>query len=350
MSILIAGAARADLLVLDSGESLSGTTIRVAEGTLVFRTTLAGQMMVPMDQVYALTTAANLFVGMADETVHYGRLAMRDKQPRLLPLDGREARPIDLAQVNEAIPIPSPPGSGEADYEARLAEWRATIEAGVQWHGGNRDHLDLISRLELSRKSETSSFESDVLMERADPDDFPSFIRGEAELRGRGDRPLQPYLQARAERDTDAALDLRAGLSLGVIRPLLENGAHGLDALAGLDYTHEEWDPAPLRSNEGPVLFAGDSQRTTGELNLQLGLRYSRALFGSGTLNGDVVFYPALTNLGDLRARSQTALTFPLSTRLRLRLDLLIDFDNQPEFHGLNEWDAAVGASVRVAF
>ena len=107
----VASCAGADILVLEDGERLSGQVVRVTGGTLVFRTTLSGQMMVPMDTVETLATQGNLVISMRDERIHYGRFARQTGQPQILPLDGSPPRTVDLAQVEEALPIPSPPGS-----------------------------------------------------------------------------------------------------------------------------------------------------------------------------------------------------------------------------------------------
>jgi hypothetical protein len=344
-----AAGASADLLVLSDGESLSGQTVRIDEGVLVFRTSLAGQMMVPVDTLRTLTTDANLMLTMRDDQVLYGRLAVKEDQPCLRPIDGGEARPIDLANVVEALPIPSPP-SAALESPDSLAAWKASLETGVQQRTGNQTYADAFGRVRLSRESEKSSFRSDLLLERADADDFPRLFRGESELLRRGDRPSQPFAAFQAERDTSAALALRTGLSLGLSHALASGGGQSLEALTGVNVAYEEWDAADLRESQNGFFLGEDRSSSGSELNLHLSLRYARAFLQNSTLTSGLTLFPALSDLGDLRARTETAFSLPLTQRLQLRLNLLVDFDNDPQFRAMKKWGASVGAGINVDF
>jgi hypothetical protein len=57
-----------------------------------------------------------------------------------------------------------------------------------------------------------------------------------------------------------------------------------------------------------------------------LTLRYARALFKGGRISENLLVYPSITELGNLRARSESVVSFPFTSRLRLKLDLLLDF------------------------
>ena len=96
-ALILAGVnASADVLVLDSGESLSGSLIRIKEGTLTFKTSLSGQMMVPVDTVKSLVTDKNYVVTRGDGATRYGRFSSRDAASVLIPLNGADAEPVDL--------------------------------------------------------------------------------------------------------------------------------------------------------------------------------------------------------------------------------------------------------------
>ena len=64
----------------------------------------------------------------------------------------------------------------------------------------------------------------------------------------------------------------------------------------------------------------------------------------------NLYLYPSITDLGEFRAESNTALLFPVSTKLQLRLDLLVEYDNSLPFNRLDHWQTAVGAGLQVDF
>lgn len=337
--------ASADLLVLDNGESLTGQTSRIDDGILVFRTSLAGQMMVPVDTIKSLSTDANLILTLQDKQVFYGRLTEKEAKPYLQPIDGGGQRPIDLAQIAEAMPIPSPPQSA-LDSPGAMAEWKSSLESGFVQHSGNKTYGDAFARAQVSHAGPRADLRANLFLERADTDEFPRVFRGQAELRRMGESDFQPFASFQAERDTNAALNLRTGLTLGLNAKLLDTGDQSLEALAGLNAAYEEWDAA----NSEAAIAGMDLSKTGTELNVHLGLRFARALWGNGIFTGDVTLLPALSELGDLRARSEAAIMFPVYKRLQLRLNLLVDYDSHPEFRDLNRWDASFGAGLHVDF
>ena len=79
-------------------------------------------------------------------------------------------------------------------------------------------------------------------------------------------------------------------------------------------------------------------------------MRYGRPILRNGRLAQDVLVLPSLTDFGDLRATSESALLVPLTSSLKLKLNLRVDFDDEPEFRGIDEWQTSVGASIRWDF
>lgn len=349
MFMIAVAAAQADLLLLADGESLSGNALRIKEGVLVFRTSLAaGQMMVPMDTVKNLSTDGNLVITLKDNQTVYGRLSEKDGAAQLLPIDGSAMRPIELTQIVEALPIPRPPQNALESKDA-LDQWKASLETGYQQRSQNQSYADIYSRLNVSRQDPTSQFQANLFLERADTGDFPRLLRADAEIQRAG-QGAQPFIALQAERDTDIALNLRTGLTLGLRKPLLENDPQALNARLGVNAAFEDWNASLQRDARNWLNSPGNNPKTNAELNLHLGLRYAQSLFGRTTLTGDIALLPALSQLGDLRAYSETALAIPVTDRLQLRLNLRIDFDNQPEYRAMDKWGASVGAGIHVDF
>ena len=126
---------RADLVVLENGETLSGMVSRIREDTLVFRTSLEGQMMTPLTNVKTLSVATPLYLGMNDGRVYYGRLAVQEDRQVIAPLDGGAPVSVKVTDILETLPIPTPP-AGMPEEEAK--GWRLDMAPGIQWRSDGR--------------------------------------------------------------------------------------------------------------------------------------------------------------------------------------------------------------------
>lgn len=345
---LVAIRAGADVVALNEQETLSGNVVRIVEGTLVFRTSLAGQLMVPMDTLQGLTTDANLVITLTNGEVIYGKFRRSPEEQQVVPINGGAATPLALADVVEALPIPStpetPPGS------APDAVTQVGVETALQWRDTSRTSTDLVGRVDLQRETEGQSLSGHVLVGRDDSGYFPSLAEGSLEWWRGGAAGMGPFVRGDAERDTSAGLGLRAQLTLGIQDMLWGNGGDSLHGFAGLGAAYEDWDGSALE-DQGQMRFPWrDEKNSEKELNAALRLRYSRAIFKTGAFDSDIAVYPSATDIGDFRARSETSLVFPLTERLKLRLNLRLDYDNDPGLTGLDEWGTSVGAGFRWDF
>ena len=326
--LFITQGSRGDVLELAGGESFSGTVVRVVEGALVFRSSLSGQIMVPMDTVDALSTNHFLMLTMKDGAVLYGRLGNPGGEMRLTPIDGSAPNPILLADIGAAVVIP--PTSRNSEAAKSPALWSAAVAGGALLRAGSASSFEPSARLEISRNGTRTEFRSDVLVSSEDGAEFPDYVRGSASIARRSGGAV-PYIEFRADRNVDAGLKLRAELNLGLRWPLKEKSGGRLEGYAGLSVAYEQWEARRFA-------FSPKFETEEGDVNLHLGLRYAE-----GGLRGELVLYPNLGHVGDIRMRANTSYTKPVTPRLRLRLDLLLDYDSAPPFPGMSEWEAALG-------
>ena len=96
-----------DLLTLQGGETLTGTLLRIRSGTLVFRTSLEGQMMLPLDRARSLSTVNAFSLKMSDGRMLIGRFSQEEQQQLLLPPDPALPVFLVLEEIAEALPIPA---------------------------------------------------------------------------------------------------------------------------------------------------------------------------------------------------------------------------------------------------
>lgn len=112
---------QADILTLQSGESLSGEFSRIRSGMLVFRTSLQGQMMLPADRVKSLSTDSAFSIQMKDGGTIFGRFGLDQSRQVVLPPDQSPSIPVELRDIQETLPIPAPPQAPPEAVEPTLS-------------------------------------------------------------------------------------------------------------------------------------------------------------------------------------------------------------------------------------
>ncbi len=340
--LILAGvSASADVLVLDSGESLSGSLIGIKEGTLTYKTSLSGQMMVPMDTVKSLVTDKNFVITLGDGSARYGRFSNKDSASVILPLNGTDAEAVDLRGLKEALLIPSSPSAPSLMGGPAAEGTAASGDLGVRFHSGGKDGFAPVLRGELGGRDDTKAWSVGITGSANDNNGGLDYLNAEGRVKGVGGG-LNPYLWAALDRDTNQALALRSHLALGMYKAFMPTTNNALDAYLGLDVAREQWNPNDVN------LPGGTEQRS--DVALHLGLRYYNLLSRHLTLIGALDLFPALPELGGLRATTETSLLFPLNDRLRLRLDFRVGYDSDPLVGGVSKWSASVGAGVGVNF
>jgi hypothetical protein len=349
--IALASAAYGDKLVTMNGEALSGTLERIEGGTVVYRAEMAGKMLLPIDEVRSLAVERPALVTLRDGSelrgvpeIAHGKLVVRHA-------DGAE-KSIELIDV--ATLTPEKPQAASTMELTGNTVLSSSAETGMLWRSGHRDYTDLFTRLFLHRIGEASDFTSELFVERADASEFPRWLRGDVRWDLDAGKDVYPFISVYAERDTDKALAFRGDLTVSMAGNILDRPGNRLVAEAGIDAETAVFDSDFLErgdgSSEGLLWWRDYRKADRQQLNVRLALRYRRDLFNGGELTSGLYFQPSLTDLGRLRARSESALTLPFTPRLSLRLNLMLDYEECLEFSELEQWRTSVGASVLWGF
>ena len=317
LAMALAGAAAADSLDVAKGDSFSGKLTRYAEGVVHFRTKLAANLIVPVDEVVRLATDGPFLVKTKGGAAVEGKLTFERNQFVVNADDKEQTFGLDEVESIEPVKQVNPPAEKPLHLSA---------ESGVLWRFGDDDYADAFGRFRLSTSLDKLLFDSDVFLDRADTDEFPRWLTASTRLRFSPDSLWQPTLRFDFERDTDKALRSRAGLNAGYTRVFPELG---LEAEAGLQGETSRW----------------RGEHSDEDLNLRLALRYTRQIFENGSFTNSLSFTPSLINPEQIRARSESALAFPLVQRIQLKLNLMIDYEDYPELQSLPKWRTTVGAS-----
>ena len=95
-----AGACRADQVVLDNGDRLTGTAVRLADGKLVINTEYTGDVEVDVKRIASLRVDSPMTVVLDDDTRLYGRLSGDAHKLQIAEAE----QSVDMARVSAAEP------------------------------------------------------------------------------------------------------------------------------------------------------------------------------------------------------------------------------------------------------
>jgi len=377
-------AAWGDALLLRGGDRLTGTLEDIIDGAAGFKTELAGLIIVPVDEIRALTTARSFRIALSKGQTLEGRFYTGEDHMLLEPIDGTRAVPINLVDVVSAIPI-APDEEQAIRAAARTSpEWEGSIDAGVLLRSGSSNRSRPFGRLTLDRTGLESDFMAKVLLEYGEHEDYPALFSSLMAWRSLASDPGYPMATFEIERDTAEGIGLRIDLGGGFGTTLVDEANQRFAAAAGLGVTFEYFDAGPVldaeygryaaqlagRTESAALLrmlssgalgsfetfkelaYYADEERRYQEqaLSGRLQLTYERGWLLDSRLVQDLVVYPQLTALGELHGRSETALRVPVAPALELQLNLRIDFDTEPAFRALDTWRTTLGAGLTWEF
>ena len=366
MAVLVASCARAeDTLALKSGDILSGELKELSGGVVVFHTKLAGQVFLPAGEVRGIATAEPWEIMVNSDDPLYGRLRYSGRDVYVDPLEGGAPRPVDLEAIKSARLLPASHASpGDVEEAGALSSWELSAGAGYYGRLGPRDYGDPFVTGLVKRAEERWDFASRFRLGLGGSSDWPQYFTARNELRLYHDEQYYGLAGLDIERDTDIGLSLRSDLSAAAGREFFLEPDHELRGDTGVMVTAERFNasrlPASVRRELGGLRLGrrfddwksaayytyGERRRQQTSVSWRFRLVYRRDLPFDGLFTEDLAVYPSLTDLGEMRARSESAVQFPLTTRLSVRFDLLLDYERTPEFRGVDPWRTTVGAGV----
>lgn len=325
----------ADTLLLENGSSFSGALQSIDEQVVVFRTSLAGTMMTPLDEVQAIATDALFAFEMNQSPARTGRLTIHKGTTRLVAEDLNE--PFPLQEVASATPVAPP--------ERESPPLDVQFETGLLWQSSDDDSQPF-AEIRIAGGGNANRFSSRLLTSAPESGDAPDWFRVRTSWEGDGNLSLKPQVELLVERDRDDYLDLGADFDLSLGRTLFERESSVIAGDAGISARIARYD---WRRELSPLkyrLTPGEGRGQDDALSLRLHLELLRELFAVAELSEDLWLYPSLTEFGDFRARSESALTFSLSPSLDLKLQVLLDYDDEPEWSEVERLRTSVGASL----
>lgn len=347
----------ADTLTLNDGDTYSGVLVGAKMGTLSFRTKLVGKIVVPIDEVHALSTTNLVVVAMEDSRRLPGRLRSRDGSIFVVGQGGEgNWREVKMAEVQTittmaaSVPDNSPSLPPPAEIDSH-----GSASAGYLWRSGEVSYSGLVVEVELGaagdRGSLTGRLQAEYVGDEAKTDRFAS-----AEVRARAatQRKWSPELALEFERNRNKALELRTDFIAAVAASLIQDDEQSLEVRAGIGVALEEFDAEPLRRDEGERGIAarrhGESPLRDTDLNLDLRLEYRRKLYRGAYIEEILSIRPSLTDFGQVRSRWESSLYFPVTKMMSLKLKIELDYESGLPYRDVDELQTGLEASIKVSF
>ncbi|MFA6240667.1 MAG: DUF481 domain-containing protein [Candidatus Hydrogenedentales bacterium] len=346
----VATLASADTLNLKNGDQIGGNLVEIADGVLVFRTTLAGQMMVPVSQVVSVSTTSDFVIEFKDGTRSTGRISDKGGALEFVENKSGKAKPLQLADIANAAKVPARSSKG--------SDLLGFVETGTAYRFGNDNYVALFARLRMGHETDTYYYRGETTFDIADEGRNPRVLRTRHEVTYLPEREVRPLVQVELERDLDEALALRARVTAGVSIALYESERDTLEGQFGLSAMHERYDSDEWRSLDvipedglgrmrARIYGASlDEHDDRDDIGLDLSFRHSRAVFRNSVLEEELRLRPSLTDFDEFASSYESRLSVPLTERLHLKLNMRVDFDSSPQYDYLEEWRAAVGAGI----
>ena len=257
MMAIAAGASEPDVVVVKSGNRMTGSVTGLSGGTLTFSIEGAGSVDINWLNVVSLQSSQTLDVRLASGARYTGTISSpSDGKLEIKAANGPQV--VDIKDVVRLTPL-------AATFRQRTS---GSIDLGFAVLQAN-DEIDLTLNSELEHRSKNyltqASFES--LWRRRSGDDN--------QLRNFFNIGTRRYFHGRwfvlgqfdVQQDQAMDLDFRTLVSGALGRTLVENNHALFAAYAGFDYNHENYGAVPT-SNTGEAVAAlewdifGDAHKT----------------------------------------------------------------------------------------
>lgn len=308
-------AVSADVVVLDNGDTLTGSVVHVQAGTLVFNTDYVDEITIRTERIRRLTTDEPLPVTMMDGNTRLGTIFYNGAITGGFDAE-KPVVEIDLAEVENINTQPKPP----IKFDGRA-------NVGITSEKGNTDTEQVRLDAELIARTEKQRFTLGGEYNKEHADDVKTVENWNAY--GLYDYFLDPkwFLNANSlfEHDEFADLELRTTLGAGAGYQFFESEELNLSVSAGLAYVFEDF------------IVAADDQFP----GAQWTVKYDQFLFNKivqlfHANNG----YISLENGNQWIINTRQGLRFPLVKGLVATFQYNYDYQNDPSPDATSKWDS----------
>jgi len=316
-------AAKTDVVVLRSGDRITGEVTELDRGRLTFKTDDMGTLSIEWDKVTSVTAQATFEVHDLDGGQYFGALrpGAQDGELTVVPATGAETnlpllRVVRIERLGTTL-------------------WRrldGSVDAGVSYASSSELlTLDLAAHVVLNRPGHGLSLDGSSTITRQPDADETSRNNLTFSYRRRRPGHWAEFGQAQAEQNKELGFDLRASVTGGAGRYVLQGRRHDLLAVLGLRANRE----TPLE---------GES---TSNLEAALGFTFDRFSydFPKVDIHATVSGFAGLTDWGRVRAELDVRIKREILRDFTVSLRVYESYDSRPITEGAarNDYGGSVG-------
>jgi len=295
----------ADEVVVDTGDRLAGTVVKMVEKTLTLKTAYSEPVKIKKKQVTAISTDSPVSVHLMSGEMLKGRL-VTDERGRLLvqPGVGREAVVVFWKTIKSINPPPS--------------KWSGNLTIGGNRQSGNTDRFSSSVGAEGTRKTEKDRINLRFLINSAEEDDTLTARNRYGALKYDYfvSRKTFAYLGIEMLSDDFKDLNLRTVVGPGVGYQFWDLPAVSLLLEFGITYFAEDYDLVP----------DADDQWISGRASIGLTVKLTSFL----AFDEKIIYYHNLEDSSDYQVRNEASLNSVLGSNWSLKLRNIFERNSMP--------------------
>src|SRR5512135_81350 len=301
---LFAKATFADKIVLENGDTLSGTVVKLQGGKLTLKTDYAGSIEIESGKVKSIVTDEPVEVHTTSGEILKGKLKVVEPGKLTVePSAEREATAVDLQKVAAINPPPQ-------------GVWHGSVTIGGNLQSGNTDRASASVAAAAERRTGQDRFNLGFLYNYGEENDQLTVRNTYAS--GKYDyfftKRLYGYLGLELLNDQFQNIELRTIVGPGIGYQIWDDPIKALAFEGGVSYVSDN-----LRVGEDNDYFAA---------RLGLNLRYN--LFKFVVFTNRLLYYPSLEKFSTYTLRNEAALTTPLGAQWALKLANIYQYNSEP--------------------
>jgi putative salt-induced outer membrane protein YdiY len=333
LCLVLSGAVvRADEVALTNGDRLTGTIVQMTDSKLLFKSSAAGDVTIPLADVQTLSSAEPVTLRLSDGTVLIRRLRPGQAGQVAVEAEGPiAAQTLPLTSVTAINPPPKPE-----------PKWTGSVSAGVAATTGNTETQAINASVDVQRRSEKDRMTAGFDYARGQQKDRNTGEDNVTEdwwrARARYDYFFFPktfgFMNVRYERDSIADLDRRVVIGGGAGYQFVESEKLNFAGLLGLASLYEKFKNDP------------DSKS---DLSLQLGYNFDMQVTDSVKVLHDLTYLPSLEKFSDYFLTTTGEVRASLTKAMFAGAKVIFNYDESPA-PGRGSTDVKYLVSVGLSF
>lgn len=315
LSVLFAatGIANADEVYLVNGDKISGKVVKMVDGKMTFKSDMAGEIVIPMENISTLTSTEPAELKLVDGTVLKQSIT-KGEQGQIVTagsetIGSQQIRLVDIAVIN---PEPKP-----------VPKWKGDASAGITSSHGNTKTESTQLSINLSKRTQNDRTKLNADYARAkqrDPDTNDDEVTEHWwKTRAKYDYFLSKkhyiYADGRYEKDSIAKIDRRFIIGGGTGYQWIESEDVNFSTEAGLASLYEKYE---------------DSTDSNTELSAQAGYHFDKKLAKNLFFINDFTYYPSTEQVSDYYMTTSAELRAMLNDNMFTNFKVIFDYDSTP--------------------